>query len=252
MRTTFVCLLLAAATMAMSACGGYTKTSFVKASDAALGRVVVYRNGIAYYERRARLLGDKLTLKVPTDKVDDFLKSLTVADAASGQALPISFPSRGAGNGSTLDMIIPVAPGAGQRDVLLTYVTESPAWKPSYRVMVNGNGQVMLQGWAIVDNTSGEDWQAVRVGVGSSSALSFRFDLHSIRLVHRETLHASDSFAKAPPRGGSVTSDMRAAEEQVLASLGDGDIPRQAGHPQERPRATQHAAAPVSGRESGG
>ena len=45
----------------------------------ALGRVVVYRNGIAYYERQARVEGDTLTLDVPHDKVDDFLKSLSCA-----------------------------------------------------------------------------------------------------------------------------------------------------------------------------
>ena len=36
---------------------------------------------------------------------------------------------------------------------MLTYVTESPAWKPSYRVVVGDKGKVMLEGWAIVDNT---------------------------------------------------------------------------------------------------
>ena len=49
---------------------------------------------------------------------------------------------------------------------MLTYVTESPAWKPSYRVVVGDKGKVMLEGWAIVDNTSGEDWKGVLVGVG--------------------------------------------------------------------------------------
>ncbi|HEY3358043.1 MAG TPA: hypothetical protein VGQ83_32640 [Polyangia bacterium] len=219
---------------ALTACGPAPAT-FVKADQAALGRVVVYRNGIAYFERRARLLGDKLTLRVPADKVDDFLKSLTVADAASGQALPISFPSRNLANLSTtgmIDMVIPVT-GTSTKDVLLTYVTEAPAWKPSYRVVINESGKVTLQGWAIVDNTSGEDWQAVRVGVGSSSALSFRFDLHSIRLVHRETLQTNDTFAKAPPRGGSVVRDERPSEEVVLGNLDDSSIPRQAGHPDQ-------------------
>jgi hypothetical protein len=229
MRQMLVSLMLAA-TLGMSACGGLAKTSYVKASDAALGRVVVYRNGIAYYERRARILGEKLTLKVPADKVDDFLKSLTVADAATGRALPGSFPSGNVGYSGMIDMSIPLGLG-GPRDVILTYVTEAPAWKPSYRLVLGEAGKVNLQGWAIVDNTSGEDWEAVRVGVGSSSALSFRFDLHSVRLVHRETLSSHDTFAKAPPVGGSVVRDVPAGEELVLGSLADKDIPRPAGHP---------------------
>jgi hypothetical protein len=228
MRRTFVYLLLAT-TLGLTACGP-AHTSYVKASDAALGRVVVYRNGIAYFERRARILGEKLTLKVPGDKVDDFLKSLTVADAATGKALPVSFPTGNVGLSGTVDMSIPLGLG-GPRDVILTYVTEAPAWKPSYRLVLGDGGKVNLQGWAVVDNTSGEDWQAVRVGVGSSSALSFRFDLHSVRLVHRETLRTSDTFAKAPPLGGSVVRDARGGEELVLGNLADKDIPRPAGHP---------------------
>jgi hypothetical protein len=223
----YVAALLATAALAVG-CG--SPASNVRSDQATLGRVVVYRNGIAYYERRAQVDGDRLTLRVPADKVDDFLKSLTVADAKTGEALPISFPSPGTANSGQVEMTIQL-PNRQHRDVLLTYVTDSPAWKPSYRVVVGDTGKVALQGWAIVDNTSGEDWQAVRVGVGSSSALSFRFDLHSIRLVHRETLRSQDTFAKAPPRGGSLVPNADGPREEVLGVLADLDIPRPAGHP---------------------
>ncbi len=82
--------------LAATASGCATQaTTFVDSDDSALGRVVVYRNGIAYYERKAHVVGTHLTLTVPADKVDDFLKSLTVADAVTGDALPVSFPTRG-------------------------------------------------------------------------------------------------------------------------------------------------------------
>jgi len=204
-------------------------TSFVKVPEVTLGRVVVYRNGIAYYERRAKLQGDRLALRVPADKIDDFLKSLTVNDAATGQALPVSFPTRQTGADGELEMLVQA--GGNGRQVVLTYVTEAPAWKPSYRVIVGKDGRVDLEGWAIVDNTSGEDWRAVRVGVGSSSALSFRFDLHSLRLVQRETLQTQDRFALAPPRGGSLVTE-GPRQQIVLDQLADREIPRQAGHPE--------------------
>ena len=70
--------------------------------------------------------------------------------------------------------------------------------------MLGKDGKVNVQAWAIVDNTSGEDWQNVQLGVGSSSALSFRFDLRSVRLVQRETLRQDDLFAQAPPTGGAA------------------------------------------------
>src|SRR4051794_6803094 len=84
-------LALALALAAAPGCGRLQ--TYVKTDDAALGRVIVYRNGVAYYERRARIEADALTLHVPGDKLDDFLKSLTVADAATGKALPLSYPS---------------------------------------------------------------------------------------------------------------------------------------------------------------
>ncbi|HET9622245.1 MAG TPA: hypothetical protein VFP84_12820 [Kofleriaceae bacterium] len=193
--------LLAAATAVSVGCGP-KHASFVKVDEVALGRVVIYRNGVAFYERRARVAGGVLTVSVPRDRVDDFLKSLTVVDAVSRQPLPVSIPRRETDGGANLTMQLQV-PGKDTADVVLTYVTESPAWKPSYRVVVGDHRDVLLEGWAIVDNTSGEDWNNVLVGVGSSSALSFRYDLWSVRQVQRATLASEARFAIAPPTGGS-------------------------------------------------
>src|ERR1700685_1071591 len=155
-------------------------SSFVDVDDVALVRVVVYRNGVAFYERRATVSGGVLTVSVPRDRVDDFLKSLTVVDAISGKPLPVSIPRQQADDGAYLVMKLQL-PSKDKADVVLTYVTESPSWKPSYRVAVGDKGKVILEGWAIVDNTSGEDWKGVMVGVGSSSALSFKYDLWRVR-----------------------------------------------------------------------
>lgn len=209
--------LLAAAAL-FTGCGSHD--SFVK-TDSALGRVVVYRNGIAYYERRARPAGQQLVLTVPEDKVDDFLKSLTVTDAASGETVPVSYPTRGASEGGQVDMTLQLPPGTGE-ELVITYITDAPAWKPSYRVVVADDGQVEVQGWAIVDNTTGEDWAQVKVGVGASSALSFRYDLRSVVHVHRETLGGQKSFAVAPPTGGAVRGGQKADTGGAIAlALGD-------------------------------
>jgi hypothetical protein len=78
-------------------------------------------------------------------------------------------------------------------------VTESPAWKPSYRIVVGKDNKVMMEAWAIVDNTTSEDWNDVLVGVGASSALAFRYDLWSVRQVDRDLIEGDDRFAVAPP-----------------------------------------------------
>src|SRR5262249_38132790 len=172
---------------------------------------------------------------VQRDRVDAFLKSLTVVDAISKQPLPVSIPRQQSDDGSYLVMKLQL-PTKDKADVVLTYVTESPSWKPSYRVVVGNKGKVLLEGWAIVDNTSGEDWKGVRVGVGSSSALSFKYDLWSVRQVQRETLAAEEKFAVAPPTGISPYGGTRpgdvAGGEAVLTELGDEEIRRPVGHPE--------------------
>ncbi|MDC3953404.1 DUF4139 domain-containing protein [Polyangium jinanense] len=222
-------------------------TTFVK-SDTTLGRVVVYRNGIAYFERYAEIDGDSLRLSVPGDKIDDFLKSLTVIDATTGKPAPVAYPTSGSafvgqennqqnyqnnqqyGGSPLVNMEIQLQ-GPKPHKLLLSYVTEAPSWKPSYRVSVGKDGKMKVEAWAIVDNTSGEDWNKVKLGVGSSSALSFRFDLRSVRMVQRETLQSNDLFAQAPPMGGSTYAGQPALPggglapgKRVVAELDDARL----------------------------
>ena len=239
----FLSVALAAAT------GCAPTTTYVHAADTTLGRVVVYRNGIAYFERTAEVQGDHLTLKVPADRIDDFLKSLTVVDAQTGQPAPIRYPTKGpTSETGLLDMSIGLEAGASHK-LKLSYVTEAPSWKPSYRVVLGKNGKVELEAWAIVDNTSGEDWKNVRLGVGSSSALSFRFDLQSVRLVERETLRQNDLFALAPPMGGAM-SGTEGLQKKLLADLDDRSLEASSAEPAppkapvSTPAATPAGAAP--------
>lgn len=219
---------------------GCTKTTTFVKSDTTLGRVVVYRNGVAYFERYAEINGDSLRLSVPGDKIDDFLKSLTVTDTTTGKPAPIAYPTHGSafvGNEQLQQQQSQnVMPGMVSMEIqlqgpkphklLLSYVTEAPSWKPSYRISLGKDSKMKLEGWAIVDNTSGEDWNKVKLGVGSSSAMSFRFDLRSIRMVQRETLQSNDLFAQAPPMGGSSFSGvpMPDGRKRVVAELDDSRL----------------------------
>ena len=195
-------------------------TTFVK-SDTALGRVVVYRNGVAYFERTAHVDEDTLHIAVPGDKIDDFLKSLTVIDMRTGEPTPVSYPTSRVYGDQLAQLEIKLG-GAPPHDVKLTYVTEAPSWKSSYRIVLGDKGKVSLQAWAIIDNTSGEDWESVQLGVGSSSALSFRFDLQSVRMVQRDTLQQDSLFAMAPPTGGATYGND--GGQRVLGELSDSTL----------------------------
>src|SRR5262245_52199730 len=57
--------------------------------------------------------------------------------------------------------------GRGERRVRVGYVMESPMWKTSYRLALDEKEgkekgeKLFLQGWAIVENTTDEDWNKV-------------------------------------------------------------------------------------------
>lgn len=170
-------------------------------TEAALGRVVVYRNGVAYFQRHATVHGNELTLDVPVERLDDFLKSLTVKDRKTGRAVPISFPTLEDGDDEVTIRL--ELPKHRTHELEITYVTESPSWKPSYRLDLKRDQPARLEAWAVVHNVSGEDWKGIAVGVGSTSALSFKYDLRSVHFVDRETLSDETALGVAPPTGGS-------------------------------------------------
>lgn len=215
LRSTLLALLLCASSLGCAHKVGPVET------DAALGRVVVYRNGVAYFERNARVTGSTLALNVPDARIDDLLKSLRVTDAKTGEAFPISYRTGRQAGGNT-EMLIQL-PGVGPHNVKLTYVTESPAWKPTYRLKLDPKEGSKLEAWAVVDNVSGEDWNDVVIGVGSTSALSFRYDLHSVRVVQRETITDETPLGMAPPTGGTAYA-VADKELKVMGEIALGDL----------------------------
>jgi hypothetical protein len=221
MRTNLFSALLVVLPLTLGLGGCATTLPRPISSNAALGKVVVYRNGVAYFERYAALHGGELKLRVPAERLDDLLKSLTVVDAHTGKAVPVSFPTV-EHVGDQVDIAIQL-PKPAPSDLKISYVTESPAWKPSYRLNLSKNKPAHLEAWAVVDNVSGEDWERVAVGVGSTSALSFRFDLHSVRFVERETLSDGQMLGLAPPTGGSPYT-VAGKELQVLANVSLDDL----------------------------
>ncbi len=74
--------------------------------------------------------------------------------------------------------------GEGPRPVRVGYVTESPVWKTTYRLAVDKN-KLFLQGWGIVENTTDEDWNNVRLGLVSGRPISFQMDLYEPLFIPR-------------------------------------------------------------------
>jgi hypothetical protein len=67
--------------------------------------------------------------------------------------------------------------GRGTREVRAGYLLETPAWKTSYRLVLGPKEKPYLQGWAIVENTTDEDWKNVNLSLISGRPVSFIQDL---------------------------------------------------------------------------
>jgi len=72
----------------------------------------------------------------------------------------------------------PVSGGAGSRDLRVSYISEVPVWKSTYRILftdskASGVQPVTLQGWSVVDNTTGEDWINVQLSLIAGAPQSF-------------------------------------------------------------------------------
>lgn len=87
---------------------------------------------------------------------------------------------------------------AKQRDITASYMVPAPVWKSSYRLIFGASGQPTLEGWAIVDNTTGEDWNKVQLSLVSGRPISFITQLYAPRYVNRPSAELPDDRAAAP------------------------------------------------------
>ncbi len=120
--------------------------------------------------------------------------------------------------------------GDGKRHVQVGYVIESPIWKTSYRLILDAQakgGKPYLQGWAIVENTTDEDWNGVRMALISGRPISFKMDLYDPLYVPRPTVEPELFASLRPPTydGGFTQRGFR----QDPAAMGNTANPFFAG-----------------------
>jgi len=87
---------------------------------------------------------------------------------------------------------------AKEREVVASYMIPAPVWKSSYRLIFGASGQPVLEGWAIVDNTTGEDWTKVQLSLVSGRPISFVSQLYAPKYVERPTAELADDRAARP------------------------------------------------------
>ncbi|HEV3029437.1 MAG TPA: DUF4139 domain-containing protein, partial [Planctomycetota bacterium] len=90
------------------------------------------------------------------------------------------------------------ASGAGERTVRVGYIIETPIWKTSYRLLFTDNEKPLLQGWAILENTTDEDWNQVDVSFVAGSPMSFIMDLYTAYYPQRAEIPVGVTAAPRP------------------------------------------------------
>jgi hypothetical protein len=324
-RPKIVSLFLLTAAALSASCGARSGQGFRDTRSAAqipVTRVVLYQNGIGYFERQGKLKGNMLTLQIRPSQINDLLKSLTVIDRTKGRAMSVSLPLektsaqilselpeqvRGAGGlldvlrvfrgarvtvqgteGTASGRVVGVEPmnklvddnvledwrltlkakngslkiypvsaitnismrdrtlalgleqsldvslnegnwkpislsvrlaGDPSHDLRVSYIVEMPLWKPAYRIVVGDEGEPLLQGWAVVDNVSGEDWNNVELSLVAGTPMSFLYDLHSPQFMDRVDLTPRRGrTAMAPAIEGAGVASSGPAADQVSGS----------------------------------
>ncbi|MDQ1469378.1 MAG: hypothetical protein QOJ99_858, partial [Bryobacterales bacterium] len=114
------------------------------------------------------------------------------------------------------------------REVRANYMMPMPAWKSSYRLLFADTApQPTLEGWAIVDNTTGEDWTNVHVSLISGKPISFISELYNPKYIRRASAELPEDQAVAPTVHtgavmGGIIAGMPAAAPRAMDKLGEG------------------------------
>ncbi len=203
---------------------------------------------VSVEEETVTLPGDKGTTKrtrvtLFTDRgLQQFIledaENLQFADAALrakiGQAL-LAIQGNRAKDARTLDL---ATRGDGKRTVRVAYIVEAPVWKASYRLTLPADAAAprsALQGWAVVENLSGQDWKDVELTLVSGRPVAFRQALYNAYYVTRPEVPVEVAGRLMPgvDRGG-VDADQRAKSMPMPAS------------PQYRAQQERSVAAPAA------
>src|SRR5438132_4187565 len=96
--------------------------------------------------------------------------------------------------------------GAGERNLYVSYISEVPIWKTTYRLVLSSKAdkKPLLQGWAIVDNTIGEDWNDVELSLVAGAPHSFLQQLSEPYYGRRPVVPLPESVELSPQTHGAT------------------------------------------------
>jgi hypothetical protein len=125
--------------------------------------------------------------------------------------------------------LVLTATGDGARELRISYISEVPVWKTTYRIVLppasQPNARPLLQGWAIVDNTVGEDWNDVELSLAAGAPQSFIQAISQPYYTRRPVVPMPEGFMMSPQlhaatlssNAGEITGVIRDASGAAIA-----------------------------------
>jgi hypothetical protein len=151
--------------------------------------------------------------------------------------------------------IVLTARGSGKRLLRVGYVVAAPLWKSAYRLTLpqdRATTVAHLQGWAVLENMSGEDWTEIELTVLSGRPVSFHQALYQAYYVNRPEVpvEVAGRILTQPDRGIVVQSPIAggAGKASNAPGLRNKDALGRMEQNEERSSlyAAQSAAAPAA------
>lgn len=238
-------------------------------SELPLQRVVIYRNGVGYFERAGSVDSTEVTFDMRQRMVGDFLASLAVMERGGSSVRSASFPLEvedlQAPEPDEPQLLVKGVPrpprllkpnpnamrkvvlhlDGKEHDLLIGYLSETPVWRPSYRVVIAEDGSASLQAWGIVQNLSGEDWKDVSLSLVAGAPLAFQSTLGTPVVPVRPIVTDEGEVMQVVPT--AVTSLDRTPGGKEVDRYGPDEAP-----PQPAPApAVEAADADMSANEDG-
>ena len=159
------------------------------------------------------LLTDDGLRSIPLDQVQRVKLLDPRLDSGLRQALTVL----AAGHDTQKKTVAVRFEGKGKQKVSVSYIVATPVWKTSYRLVFDDKEPPFLQGWAIVENTSDDDWKDVRLSLVSGRPISFAMDLYEPLYVRRPLVEP-ELYASLRPQvyGQAMEADKKLAEQAAV------------------------------------
>ncbi len=182
----------------------------LKTADRSLSGSVLSARAIKSTDERRELLREQITLLLSSGEIQTLdlgaVSSFRFPDPKLQSQLKQYLQTMNESRNQEKRSVLIDSAGAGQRNLTVSYVVPAPIWKSSYRLTLE-EPKATLEGWAIVDNTSDEDWDHVRLSAVSGRPVSFISQLDIPRYGHREVVELPEDAAANPTvYGGTVGS----------------------------------------------